>query len=133
VVDNFTYQVTVQASVLAFKKSDLDQFVKDYIISQLPDKKVLVDNTFKTDYSVGTTDVSGGKATLNLDFSSNIYQSIDKNSLELLLLKKNADQIKSTINNSLGDQVSKIEVDFWPFWVTSTPNNQKAINIELKF
>ena len=133
IADNFTYKVTVQASALAFKKSDIDQFAKNYIISQVPDGKTLLDNTFKIDYSASTVDVSGGKATLNLDFSSGVYQNIDKNSLALSMLGENANQINQTINSSLGDQISKVKINFWPFWVTSAPNNQSAINIELKF
>lgn len=133
IAEDFNYQVTVTASALAFKKSDLDQFAKNYIISQIPDGKTLLDNSFKMDYSASRVDVSGGKITLNLDFSSGVYQSIDKNSLSLSLLGENASQINETINNSLVDQVSKIKINFWPFWVTSVPNSQKAVNIELKF
>ena len=108
----------MKASALAFKKSDLDQFAKNYIISQMPEGKTLLDNSFKIDYSASTVDISGGKATLNLNFSSGVYQNIDKNSLwRYHCLGENANQIKETINNSLGDQVSKIEINFWPFWV----------------
>ena len=85
---NFNYQVTVQASALAFKKSDLDQFAKNYIISQMPAGKTLLDNSFKIDYSSSIVDVSGGKATLNLNFSSGVYQNIDKNSLLYRCLEK---------------------------------------------
>jgi len=133
VVENFNYQVTVSASGLAFKKSDLDQFAKDYIISKMPEGKTLQENNFILDYSTGTIDVSGGKAILNLDFSSGIYQNIDKNSMTLSMLGENANQIKATIDNNLGDQVSKVEINFWPFWVKAAPNSQKEINIELKF
>jgi len=133
VADNFNYQVSVQASGLAFKKSDLDQFAKNYIISQVPEGETLLDNSFKIDYSASTVDVSGGKATLNLDFSSGVYQNIDKTSMALSLLGENYDQVKETVNNSLGDQVSKIQINFWPFWVTTVPNNQSAVNVELKF
>ncbi len=133
VADNFNYQVTVQASALVFKKSDLDNFAKDYIISQLPQGKTLLDNSYKIDYSASLVDVSGGKATLNLNFSSGTYQSIDKNSMALSLLGENASQIKETINNSLGNNVSKIKINFWPFWVSSAPNNQNKVNIGLNF
>ena len=133
VVDNFTYQATVKASALAFKKSDLDQFAQNYIISQMPDGKTLLSNSFKINYSASTVDISGGKATLNLSFSSGVYQNIDKNSMSLSLLGENASQINETINSSLGDQVSKIQIKFWPFWVTSAPNNQNVVNIDLKF
>jgi hypothetical protein len=53
--------------------------------------------------------------------------------MTLSMLGENNDQIKQTINNSLGEQVSKIKINFWPFWVSSAPKSQKAVNIELKF
>ena len=70
---------------------------------------------------------------VNLDFSSGAYQSINKNSLELSLLSKTADQIKEVVTSRLGEQVTKIETKFWPFWVSAAPNNQKAVIVELKF
>jgi hypothetical protein len=133
VTDNFAYTATVKASCLAFKKSDLEGFAKNYIISQLAEGRTLLDSSFKMDYSASTVDVFGGKATLNLDFSSGTYQSIDKNSLALSLMGKNADQINQTINGSFGDQISQVKINFWPFWVRSAPNNQKATTVELEF
>jgi len=133
VADKFTYQATVKSTAIAFKKSDLESLAKDYIISQIPEGKTLLDNSFKINYSASAVDISGGKLSLNLDFSSGTYQSVDKNSLALSLIGENANQIAQTINNALGDQVSKTDIKFWPFWVTSAPNNQKAVRVELKF
>jgi hypothetical protein len=133
VADNFTYQVAVKASALAFKKSDLNKFATDYILSQMPDGKTLLDKSFKINYSASTVDVSGGKASVNLDFSAGAYGALDKNSISLSLLGKNEQQINETINNSIGDRVAKIKISFWPFWVKSAPTNQKAVNVELKF
>lgn len=133
VAENFNYQVTVEASAVVFKKSDIDQYAKNYIISQMPEGKTMLNSSFKIDYSASKVDVSGGKATLDLSFSAGVYQNVDKNSVTLSILGKNASQIKETINNSLGNQASEIKVSFWPFWVNSAPNNQKAVNIKLKF
>ena len=133
VAQNFTYSATVKAKALAFKRSELEEFAKNYIISQIPDGKTLLDNSLKTSYEAKTVDISGGKIALNFTFSSGIYQNIDKNSLALSLLGENSDQISQTINNNLGDNASKIKVNFWPFWVSKAPNNQKAINIYLQF
>jgi hypothetical protein len=133
IADSFNYQATVKASAIAFKKSDLDQFVKNYIISQMSEGKALLESSLKTDYLANTVDVSGGKMALSLDFSSGVYQKIDRNSLSLSLFGENAEQIKRTIDSNLGDQASKIQIKLWPFWVKSAPNSQNAINIELKF
>jgi hypothetical protein len=133
IADNFNYSVTVQTSALAFKKADVDNFVKSYIVSQIPAGKTLLDNSLKVNYSSNSADISGGKAIVNLNLSLGVYQNIDKNSMGLSLLGQNANQINQTISNSLGDRVSKVDVKFWPFWVTSAPNNQKAVNIFVKF
>jgi hypothetical protein len=131
--ENFTYQATVKANVLAIKKSDLDEFAKEYIIAQMPEQKTMLDSSFKIDYAVKSVEIDKGTATIDLSFSSGTYQSIDKNSLSLLLTNKNGSQISETINNNLGDSISNIKIKFWPFWVTKTPKNQKAVKIELKF
>lgn len=133
VTESFSYQAEVKAGALAFKKSDIEKFAKDYLISQLQKGSSLLDSSFKVDYSAKIIDVSGGKETLSLDFSADSYKSLDKNSLSLSLLGKNSNQINETIESILGDQVSKVEINFWPFWVKSSPNNQKAVKVELKF
>ena len=133
IADNFNYSVTVQASALAFKKSDINEFVSNYINSQIPTGKTLLANSININYSSSVIDISGGKATLNLNISSGVYQNIDKNSLTLSMIGENADQIKKTVSSSLGDNVSNIKINFWPFWVSAAPNNQSAINIQLKF
>jgi len=133
ITDNFNYKVTVTTNALALKKSDLDQFVKTYMVSKVPDGRNLMESSLKTDYSASLVDVSGGKATLNLDLSANTYQNIDRNSIALSLMGESATQVKETINSRLGDQASKIEVKFWPFWVKAAPKNQKVINVTLKF
>jgi hypothetical protein len=131
VAENFNYSVSAKASTLAFKKSDLDKFARDYIVSQIPEGKTMVGDP-EINYSVGLVDVSKGKAIVNIDFSSGVSQSIDKNSIALSLLGKNDSQISETIKSSLGDGV-KVEINFWPFWVKSAPNNQKAVNVVIKF
>lgn len=133
VADKFSYQVTVKASALVFKKSDLEQFAKDYIVSQMTEGHALLANSFKINYSASTVDVSGGKATLSLDFSSGAYQDIDKNSMSLSLLGKDASQINEVINSRMGEEATKIQIKFWPFYVTRAPNAQKAVIVDLKF
>ncbi len=133
VVASFTYEASAKTSALAFKKSDLEKFAKDYIVSQIPDAKTMLDESFSISYSAGSVDIKGGKATLNLEFSAGVYQSIDKNSLSLMLTDKNSSQINDTIGDKLAGQVSKIKVNLWPFWVSKSPKSQKAVKIELKF
>lgn len=133
VADNFKYEATIKYSVIGFKKSDLEEFAKKYIISEMPDGKTLLDSSLSTDYSVASADTSEGTMTLNLNFSSGTYKGIDKNSVSLTLAGKSAKQINETIKSILGEELSKTEVKLWPFWVSKAPKNQKAINVNLKF
>jgi hypothetical protein len=49
------------------------------------------------------------------------------------LTGKTNSQISEIINSNLTDSVSRVKVNFWPFWVTKAPKIQKSIQIELKF
>jgi hypothetical protein len=48
-------------------------------------------------------------------------------------MNKSADQISQTVSSMLGENAEKTKVRFWPFWVTKSPDSQKAIHVELKF
>ncbi|MEK7562530.1 MAG: hypothetical protein AAB509_02540 [Patescibacteria group bacterium] len=133
VTDNFTYKAKVTARALIFKKSDLDKYAKDYIISQMPDSKTLLEKSHTINYKPKSIDISGGKMVLDIDFSSEIYQNIDKNSLSVSFMGMTASQINNSISSEFGEQVSKTKINLWPFWVAKAPKNQKVINIDLKF
>jgi len=133
VVDSFTYEATVKTTVLAFKKSSLDEFAKKVIISQMPDDKTILESSLTTEYSVAEVEIKEGKMTLETSFSGGVYKSVDKNSISLTLPGKNAEQINAAITGILGNELDKVKINFWPFWVSKTPNSQKAIHIDLKF
>jgi len=133
IAETFNYQATVSASGVVFKRVDLEKYAKDYIISQIQEGQALLESSFKMNYVAKTIDVSAGKEIIDLDFSSDAYQKVDKNSLALSLFGKNADQIKQTITSVLGETISKFKIKLWPFWVKYAPKNQNAVNIELNF
>jgi len=133
VAENFKYQATVKVKALVFKKSDLDAFAKNYIATQKPDNKTLLAESYKIDYNIGAVDVSAGKIMLNLEFSTGIYDDINRNSIAMSFMGKNEDQINEVIANSLQDKISRAQVKFWPFWVKVAPKNQKGVKVELKF
>ena len=131
--DNFNYQAKVKVSALVFKKSDIEKFAKDYIISQMSDLKTMLDSSLSLNYTLKSMDIKNGTGEVDLSFSAKIYQSIDKNSFSLLLEGKDESRIIQTINEKLGGQIEKAEIKLWPFWVTKSPNSQKAIKIDLEF
>lgn len=133
IADTFNYQAKVKAMALVVKKADLEKFARDYIVSKMQESETILDKSFNVAYTANGIDVKKGAGKIDLDFSSKVYQDVDKNSLSLLLRGKNPSQINQIITEKLGDQVSKIKVNFWPFWVMSAPNSQKAVKIDLVF
>jgi hypothetical protein len=133
VVDKFTYTGTVKATGLAFKKSYLDEFVKGYIVSQMSADSTILDGSYKIEYTLKTIDIDSGIMKIDVDFSAGVYKTINKNSLSILLTGKNSSQISEIVNSNLEESVSRVNIDFWPFWVKKSPKSQKGVNIELKF
>ncbi|HQK63817.1 MAG TPA: hypothetical protein PLF16_01555 [Candidatus Staskawiczbacteria bacterium] len=132
-VNSFKYTITVKASAVAFKKSDLDRICKDYIISKMGTDKTILDSSFASDYSFDDADVADGNVSISVNFSSGVYKTINKNSMALSLMGKSADEITEAVNANLADSSARVNVKFWPFWVKTAPQSQKAIKIELKF
>lgn len=133
VIDKFNYQAKAKARALAFKKSDIEELLKEYIASNIPDSRELLENSLDIQYTPQTVDINEGKMVLELEFSVKTYQSIDKNDFISLFRDKSSDQIKELINSRLGSEVSSIEVNFWPFWTTKAPKDKNKINLDLKF
>ncbi|MEK7541183.1 MAG: hypothetical protein AAB529_03060 [Patescibacteria group bacterium] len=133
VVDKFSYQAKSKATALVFKKSDLENFIKEYINSNMSAAKIFLENSLNLNYSPGTIDIKDGKIVLNLDFSVKTYQSVDKNDLISLFREKSVSQIKETTKSRMGDQLSSIEVNLWPFWTTKAPKDKNKIKVDLKF
>jgi len=133
VKNQFNCQATIKAKALAFKKADLDKFAKNYIISEMSEDYAVLETSIKSEYALKSINIEESEAVLEIKFSADVYKNINKNFLSLLLTGKNKNQINETINNNLKDSVSKVEIDFFPFWVTKSPKNQKSIEIELNF
>lgn len=131
VVDKFSCQTKAKARALVFNKSDLEKFVKEFILANIPDSKTIDEKNLKIDYNPELIDIKEGKITLNLDFSAKIYPRIDEEELITLMRQKTADQIREIINSRIPDQILQIKVNFWPFWVKKAPKNIKRINIKL--
>jgi hypothetical protein len=49
VAEKFNYQATIKAKAVAFKKSSLEDFAKNHIISEMSEGKTMLDNSLKTE------------------------------------------------------------------------------------
>jgi len=133
IADNFEYQATANAKAYVFKKSDIEQFAKDFIVSKLEADKTILDSQLKTEYTLGEIDAKAGKVSIVFNFSCGTYKTVNTDSIELSLLGRNQIQINEIVTKTLPDQITKVQIRFWPFWVYSAPKNPKAVLVDLKF
>ncbi len=133
IIEKFDAQATVKVSALLFKKQGLEQFAKDSVNSQLSEDESFLAKSMEVSYSPVSVDSKKGSAVMDLKLSVLTYKSIDTNALVELFVQKSADEIKNLMGKNYGDKVSKTQVDFWPFWVTSAPKNHDKIKINLIF
>lgn len=133
VADNFEYLAKAEASAMAFKKSDIEKYAKDYILSKMASQKVFLENSLTVNYVTKQTDLLAGKMTFELSFSGKTYKQVDKNNLLSLFREKNQQEIQDVIIRNLGENVFKTKINFSPFWTMRAPSNPNKISLDLKF
>lgn len=129
-VEKFNFQAKAKARALVFKKSDLESFARQSILANLINLKMIIEDSLETNYTPDVVDLSGGKIILNFGFSAKIYSFIDKDSLSVLLGGKSAGEVRETVYNNFPQEVSSVEVNFWPSWVKKSPKDTKRIFIK---
>jgi len=130
-VDTFTQTVKVKVLALVFKQQDLETFVKNSIILQLPEGKSLLEKSLDINYSSDSVDMKKGSETIAIKSSAKTYYTIDTNTFMDLFNRKSAEQIKEIVNQIYDDKVAETKVNFWPFWVNRAPENNNRIKIGL--
>lgn len=123
---NMTYTMT------GIEKSQMNIYLDAYFAKQIDGKsgqKVYasgIENATFTNVDVP----AGTKATANLVATAQIGPKIDDSVIKSTAAGKRYGEIQSSIEAIPG--VSSVDVKFWPFWVTSAPNNTDKINVEFK-
>ena len=122
-----TSSVTYSLSGIA--KADADQFLTDYFNNQIKD------SNDRRVYENGSANVtftniaaSGSGFTGNIVATAKIGPKIDDNAIKELAKGKRFGDIQSSIESIQG--VDNVDVKFWPFFVSSAPNDTKKISIE---
>jgi len=133
VTDTFKEYVKVKAYAIAFKKQDMEEFVKSRISSGMPDGVSILEKSMVINHDLESFDTQKGTVVLSLNASAKTYSNIDTDSLVGLFAMKSADQIKQIVDQMHEGQISQLKVNFWPFWVTKAPSNTKRIKVDLNF
>lgn len=123
---------SVTYSLSAVAKSELKVYLDDYFKAQLKDKddQRVYDNGSGEAKLSNISVVDGGKFGANLVASAKIGPKISDDEVKELAAGKRYGDIQASLEAIQG--VESVDVEYSPFWVTSTPNDVKRISVEFK-
>jgi hypothetical protein len=127
-LEKFTFQVKTKATILSFKKEDLENFSKEFIISKIAADKKIDKKSLKIEYLPEIINLETGKIVLSLKMESKIYSDIDEVSLKKGLSGKSLAESQFFLQNQPG--IDRVKIILWPFWVKEIPENLEKINIK---
>lgn len=128
--ENFNYQAKALSKTLIFSKEKIENFSKEFILSQITEGKKLYEESLKIDFSPKTINSDVNKIVLSLEISAKIYSDIDMSNFKNILQGKSETETKVFLKNQ--PEIIKAEVELWPFWVRKIPKNPEKIKLELK-
>jgi len=129
-LEKFSFRVKAKSEALVFNTKDIENFIKDFIFSQIPESKKLHQESLKTNYLPETIDLKAGKIILSLKAEAKIYSDINQADLKKNLGGKSLAEAKIFLENQ--PQITKTQVRFWPFWVKKVPEDADKIEIKLR-
>jgi hypothetical protein len=120
---------TVTYSLSAVTKADVSKFLGDYFDQQLKDTQDqrVYDNGSGGATFTNVTMTSNG-ITANLVATAKIGPKIEDSTIKDSAKGKRYGEIQSAIEAIQG--VDDVDVKFWPFWVSSAPNDTNRIKVE---
>ena len=126
-----TLKTTVTASMMAIDKQELSGFLTKSIEKEIDGKKS------QKIYSNGEKDVkfaqfaeSNDKFTVRITANGSVGPNIDESDIKDQVKGKKFGDIQQGIESI--DGVNNVDVKFWPFWVSTVPNNPDRITVEFK-
>jgi len=127
--ESFSFEAKVKSQSLVFKKNDLENFTREFIMTKTQGGKKIKESSLKMDYFPESINLSTGKIIFKLKISALVYSDFDISALIELVKKKSLKDAQSVLENQ--DQVKKIEIASWPPWIKSISNDTEKIKIEL--
>lgn len=125
-VENFDFLAKVKSTALVFKKEDVSKLILD----QAPQGMKLYEKSLDVNWKLKELDLTQGKITLDLEFLGEIYFDLDQLVLRKELKEKSLLEAKKFLEKK--PEISKVEINSWPFWVKKIPRDLNKIKLKLK-
>lgn len=130
IVDSFKAEGEIYFKALTFRKSDIEDFVEEYILARLPEGQDLDKKSLKIDYSPESVVIDSGKMVLNVGFSINVYFKVSDEEIKKEIGGKPLSSAKESLGND--PRILKFDIKTWPFWAKNIPQRFEKIRIEQK-
>jgi hypothetical protein len=127
--DSFNYQVKIKIKALVFKKSDLENFARDFILISTTEGKVIDEKSLKVEYNQRAVDFDSGEIELDSNFSANVYQRINEREIKEVLKGKSPREASFILEAQ--PEISKVEIKFRPFPLPKISSNVEKIKLIL--
>jgi len=128
-LDKFIYTVKTNGKIVAFKDSDIKDFARKFVNSQVAENNVIDEASFKINYSVDSVDSNTGKVIISLQLGGKTYLKIDEVAIKKSLANKSAKESEFLLENQ--QDINKASVKLWPFWVSKVPNDSARVEMGL--
>jgi len=129
-LESFNLKLKGKVYILSFAKSDLDNLVKEFLLSQTPEGKTINLESLKIDWTVDSVDLKKGKIVLNLNLSGTMYSIIDENSLRESLAGKSSEEIQIIFSSV--SQIKNFQIKFHPFFLRKFPEEVDKIKLKIE-
>lgn len=127
-LEKFNFQVQAKISNISFKKEEVEKFIEQFILSQIPQGELIFKESLEIEYLPEIIDFDLGKITTSLNFSVKIYPEIDLRSLKSALIGKSLTETEIFLKNH--PKIIRTKIHLSPFWLRSIPKNIEKIEID---
>lgn len=128
-LEKFTFQAKAETQTVSFKKEDLENFSKEFVVSKIPAGKEFDQKSLGVEYFPETVNLEEGKTVLSLNLKTKIYSAIDEISLKRGLAGKSLAETQLFLQSQ--PEIIRTQVKLWPFWVKRVPENLEKIEISI--
>ncbi len=128
--DKVTVTVVVPYTMLGVKASDVSTIVRENVKLQIDnDKQKILEDGVSTAKFTKQDDPTATNAVVGVSVESVAGPELNLKSLKELVAGKKAGDIKELLSKMPG--VTKVDVTYSPFWVTTAPSNVNKITIDI--
>jgi len=124
--ESFGYSIKLKSQIIGFNKADIENFVRNFVISTVPEGKKLQEESLEINYSLD----SAVSNSLNLKIKGKIYSDINISELKRALVGKSRSEGKIFLENL--PQLSNVKIKFWPFWQRKISENIEKLEIIIR-